>query len=97
MATAAVQLDTSVTEEKILAAVERIVEVANPVRIVAGAWGLSAGERFGSGRDRGPSGASGKAAGYAKHARRPWHVDGFAGLRCGASRTYAAHAGKRER
>jgi predicted nucleotidyltransferase len=29
------QLDTSVTEEKILAAVERIVEVANPVRIVA--------------------------------------------------------------
>ncbi len=35
MATTAVQLDTSVTEEKILAAVERIVEVANPVRIVA--------------------------------------------------------------
>ncbi len=35
MATTAPQLDTSVTEEKILAAVERIVEVANPVRIVA--------------------------------------------------------------
>jgi len=35
VATTAPQLDTSVTEEKILAAVERIVEVANPVRIVA--------------------------------------------------------------
>jgi len=35
MATTATQLDTSVTEEKILAAVERIVAIANPVRIVA--------------------------------------------------------------
>lgn len=35
MATSAIQLDTGVTEAKILAAVERIVEVANPVRIVA--------------------------------------------------------------
>jgi len=35
MATTATQLDFSVTEEKILAAVERIVEVADPVRIVA--------------------------------------------------------------
>jgi predicted nucleotidyltransferase len=35
MATSATQLDTSVTEEKILAAVERIVEAANPLRIIA--------------------------------------------------------------
>jgi len=35
MATSAVQLDTRVTEEKILAAVERIVAVANPIRIIA--------------------------------------------------------------
>jgi predicted nucleotidyltransferase len=35
MATAPIQLDTSVTEEKILAAVERIVEAANPIRIIA--------------------------------------------------------------
>ena len=35
MATAPTQLDTRVSEEKILAAVERIVEAANPVRIIA--------------------------------------------------------------
>jgi uncharacterized protein len=35
MATSAIQLDTSVTEEKILAAVERIVAAANPLRIIA--------------------------------------------------------------
>jgi len=35
MATSAVQLDTSVTEEKILAAIERIVAAANPLRIIA--------------------------------------------------------------
>ena len=35
MATSAVQLDISVTEEKILAAIERIVEAANPIRIIA--------------------------------------------------------------
>ena len=35
MATTALQLDTSVTEEKILAAVQRIVEAANPLRITA--------------------------------------------------------------
>jgi predicted nucleotidyltransferase len=35
MATAPAQLDTRVSEEKILAAVERIVEAANPVRIIA--------------------------------------------------------------
>ena len=35
MATTSTQLDTSVTEEKILAAVQRIVEVANPLRIIA--------------------------------------------------------------
>jgi uncharacterized protein len=35
MAATAPQLDISVTEEKILAAVERIVQVANPLRIIA--------------------------------------------------------------
>jgi predicted nucleotidyltransferase len=35
MATAPLQFDTSVTEEKILAAVQRIVAVANPIRIIA--------------------------------------------------------------
>ena len=35
MATTSTQLDTSVTEEKILAAVQRIVEVADPLRIIA--------------------------------------------------------------
>ncbi len=35
MSTAPIQLDTGVTEEKILAAVERIVEAANPLRIIA--------------------------------------------------------------
>jgi predicted nucleotidyltransferase len=35
MATTSTQLDTSVTEEKILAAVQRIVEAANPLRIIA--------------------------------------------------------------
>jgi predicted nucleotidyltransferase len=35
MATAPLQFDASVTEEKILAAVQRIVAVANPIRIIA--------------------------------------------------------------
>jgi predicted nucleotidyltransferase len=35
MATSPAELDTSVSEEKVLAAVERIVAAANPVRIVA--------------------------------------------------------------
>ncbi len=35
MATAPLQFDANVTEEKILAAVQRIVAVANPIRIIA--------------------------------------------------------------
>ncbi len=35
MATTSIELDIRVTEEKILRAVERIVELANPLRIIA--------------------------------------------------------------
>ena len=35
MATASIELDISVTEDKILRAVERIIEVADPLRIIA--------------------------------------------------------------